>query len=88
MTNEELNTLALKAKSTEIAKVSDLIEMLTPFKDYYLEAVNCHYCGGLLRLAESKEHPYRLKRQNDLISIVDQNGMGEELSEYLENNKP
>jgi hypothetical protein len=87
MTNEELNTLALKAKSTEIAKVSDLIEMLTPFKDYYLEDANCSYCGGHVRVVESKEHAYRLKRQNDLISIVDQNGMGEELSEYLENNK-
>lgn len=89
MTKEELNNLVLKAKSTEIAKVSDLIEILTPFKDYYLDDTGCFYCGNslkLLKLVRFKEH--KLKLLNDLITIVEQNGMRKYLSEYLKNNKP
>lgn len=90
LTKEQFDELLKKSQSLESAKVSDLIQMLKPFEDYYITDPNCHYCGGELRLIGSKESCERIKYPRDLINIYDLNedrGSAYDLHEFLTKNK-
>lgn len=81
MDKDELINMMQKAKSTEPLKVSDLIEMLKPFEDYYVYDPGCHYCGDYLRL--TKDPTLNLKRHNDIISFYEKGDGVIDFEEYL-----
>lgn len=82
LTKEQFFHLLEEAKSDDPIKVSDLIEMLKPFEDYYLYDPRCHYCAGLyLTSHPAKEN--RLKSKSNAISIIHGHDI-DSLEEYLQ----